>query len=257
MKHVGQHRVPPNTSLDSSQAGAARRPWATRLAWWLVGLLLVVSVTATVAAFTTAPTPEPVAPEGLAVVDGTVQAPAAEPLHNPTPALTGPTAVPTASSPSGGPAAARGSRRVQIPALGVDAPIGADLRRGSSGDWIPPDHAIGAWRESADLSATVGVTMLAGHVWVGQRPGVLIDLRHITPGNLITVVDGDTVQHFLVTDRYEVASDALPESVWGSSTGDRGLVLVTCAGEGITRDGRRVWSRNLIVEASLYTKPLT
>jgi hypothetical protein len=186
---------------------------------------------------------QPKAPEGLTLTaDGVLEIPAAQAVRVDRPTLTGPVA------PDGRRAGA--GARVEIPAVGIDASIGADLTLNASGDWLPPTYQLGRWDASAALDAEQGTTMLAGHVWVAQSPGVLANLREVSPGNQVVLVDDDGHrQEFLVTAIEEFPRDDLPSWVWGTDTGDRRLVLVTCAGQGIDNGGHRVWSRNLVVEA--------
>lgn len=97
--------------------------------------------------------------------------------------------------------------------------------------------------------AEEGSSLLAGHVWVGETPGVLAELHQSTPGMMVALVDDDRRQDFLVTRVQEFPRDGLPSWVWGSNDGDRQLVIVTCAGSPTDHDGRRVWSKNLVVVA--------
>lgn len=122
--------------------------------------------------------------------------------------------------------------------------------RASKGWVFTPAHDLGRWPDSAALDSPDGVSMIAGHVWVGQAPGVLADLHHVAPGKLVAVVDADgTRTEYLVSAVAEYPREDLPAAAWGSTTGERGLVLVTCAGRATEFDGRRVWSKNLVVEA--------
>lgn len=236
--------VPPVGSASvaaCAQRAAAPRPprGAAARTWWPVAGLSLVGIVALLTAvwLSLAGTQ---APTGLLLVDGELEVPAAAAQRVDAPTLTGPTTVDTAMS----------GARVEIPALNLVASIGADLTLGEAGDWVPPLHELGRWAPSADLAADAGVTMLAGHVWANQDPGVLADLHTIGLGHLIRVIDAeDLAQEFLVASIQEVPRTELPGWVWGSSSGERGVVLVTCAGRATGPDGHRVWSRNLIITA--------
>ncbi|WP_245306648.1 class F sortase [Acidipropionibacterium timonense] len=116
--------------------------------------------------------------------------------------------------------------------------------------WWPPEDSLGRAGQSAPLGSSSGTTTLAGHVWVGQSPGVLARLHQVVPGNLVELVDGSARSRFVVTDVEQVARDRLPGWVWRTREGARRLVLVTCAGRAVDADGHRVWSQNLIVTAT-------
>ena len=187
----------------------------------------------------------PKAPEGLHLADdGVLEVPAAVTARVERPELTGP--IETPHDGAGDPTDPR--PRIRIPAVGINTAVGADLTL-RSGDWNPPLYELGRWPDSAPLNGGEGTVMLAGHVWVGQTSGVLANLRNVVPGNLIVLVDDDGArEEFLVRSVEEFPRDALPSWAWGSTTGPRGLVLVTCAGRATDLDGHRTWSRNLVVD---------
>lgn len=94
--------------------------------------------------------------------------------------------------------------------------------------------------------------MLAGHVWVGDAPGVFADLHKAQPGHLIFVdldPSDSTEEMFMVSSVQEYQNNQLPDWVWGTPDGPRGLVLVTCAGQAVGSEGQRVWSKNLVIQA--------
>lgn len=233
----------------SHEISRARRavgcfPPARRRALLLVGL---VAAGIGLLVWAVLPRP-PQAPEGLALDDGDLVVPSATPTRVQHPVPVGPTASVASMAPST--PGDEAGRVVEIPALGVRAGVGADLRRDRFGGWIPDNDSLGRWPQSAPFGASSGTTMLAGHVWVGQRPGVFASLRHIQAGNVVVVRDGDTVERFLVSSITQYPREAMPLDVWGGRSGPRKLVLVTCAGRAERDgDGRRHWSQNLVVEA--------
>lgn len=181
-------------------------------------------------------------PSGLEeAAGGGVQVPSAVTSADPHPVPTGP--APRRVSRSDG------RVWVSVPAVGVDAPVAGVLHR-RGGAWWPPSGGLGMSASGAGLKAGVGTSMLAGHVWEGSAPGVFYHLHQVRPGMIVGVADGhERLSRFVVTDVRQVPSDLLPEWVWGSDSGQRRLVLVTCAGRSTGGDGSRKWSQNLIVTA--------
>lgn len=208
-------------------------------AWVLVLGLLISIASVGAAVFLLLHQPPP---EGLErTAEGALRVPAAVASSVANPAPSG--ATERAGAGLDGP-------HLEIPELGIVAPIGADLSS-RSGAWLPPLYELGRGADSAPLSADTGTVMLAGHVWVGQAPGVFADLHKAQPGNVIFLDPEATGEGevFIVSSVKQYPNTQLPEWVWGSPDGPRGLVLVTCAGEAVGSEGQRVWSENLVIEA--------
>lgn len=201
----------------------------------LVALIALAGIVLVGLALLFAATPTP--PQGLALVDGQLQVPAAVEAVDASPSPVGVVELPAGVGP-----------RLVIPAVGIDAPLDGQLVISPRG-WVPPDWSIGWGADSAPVWAEEGSSLLAGHVWVGDKPGVLAELHQIIPGMLVALVDDERRQDFLVTSVSEFPRDELPSWVWGSIDGDRRVVIVTCAGSPVNHDGRRVWSKNLVVVA--------
>lgn len=230
----GSHEVP------RARRAVGSFPPTRRRAFLLVGL---VAAGIGLLVWAVMPRP-PQAPAGLVMDGNELVVPSASPTRVDDPVPNGPSESATHADTGDGQVV------VEIPALEVQVPVGADLRRDARGNWLPGSWELGRWSESAPLGASSGTTMLAGHVWVGQQPGVLASLRHIQAGNVVVVRDGGRVERFLVSSIAEYPREALPDSAWGGRSGPRKLVLVTCAGRATDDgDGHRYWSHNLVVEA--------
>ncbi len=183
----------------------------------------------------------PQAPEGLRLVDGELEVPRAVETQVAEPRLAGPTAAPAGAVDVSG-------SWLEVPAVGLRARIGSDLRARGAGDWVPPLADVGRWPASAGLDAGQGAVMLAGHVWVGDEPGVFGRLHELRPGNLLVLGAGGGREEFLVSRVQQVPRGGLPGWAWGAREGARRLVLVTCAGRVEDAAGQRVWSQNLVIE---------
>lgn len=150
----------------------------------------------------------------------TVPMPATPPAPSPTRALAAASVDETAPS------------RLRIPAIGVDAPIGAvGLAADGSMD-VPKHPANTVWYAPGPRPGEVGSAVIAGHVsWVVKATAVFAKLHTLRPGDTITVQDGagETVS-FVVREirTYGAAADA--SDVFFSTDGKAHLNLVTCSG---------------------------
>lgn len=157
----------------------------------------------------------------------------APPDLEPVPDASVPRSSPPASLDVGGVVAA-----VQL------APVASD------GSLAVPDDVseLGWWIGSAPMGATVGTTLIAGHVDSAEQGlGVFAELRRLDSGDPVTVVDGLGATHrFVVTDIEEVAKVDLPEELFDTA-GPRRVALVTCSGPFDERTRR--YQDNLIVWA--------
>jgi sortase (surface protein transpeptidase) len=140
--------------------------------------------------------------------------------------------------------------RVQIPDLGIDAPIDPitiDLADGELG--VPVDiHRTGWWRDGAAPGSSQGTVLIAGHVdSAAAGAGAFYPLPTARPGMLITLTtqNGTTVR-YRVTGVRRVLKANLPTSVFDRSGPPR-LDLVTCGGPFDAATGH--YLDNIIVEA--------
>ena len=148
--------------------------------------------------------------------------------------------VPPGSSasarPSGAPTTSTGwafdgANRIFVKSLGINAPW---INEGANKDGlvIPSDvHTVGRWTGGADIDATSGTVLMAGHVnYVGQGNGALYRLSQIQPGAVVVVTDAAGARtSWRVSGLQVVQKAALPTSIFNNS-GPRHLVLITCGG---------------------------
>jgi sortase (surface protein transpeptidase) len=115
---------------------------------------------------------------------------------------------------------------------------------------VPDDVSqLGWWVGGAPMGATAGTTLIAGHVDSAEEGlGVFAQLRDLTPGHELTVLDGLGASHrFRVSATVEVGKAELPAELF-DSTGERRLALVTCSGPFDAE--ARSYRNNLIVWAT-------
>lgn len=142
-----------------------------------------------------------------------------------------------------------GPDRIYVPSLGVYASLTSV--RFSGGDLTIPREPwrVGLDIDSSPITATVGTTLLAGHVDLSGTPGALVQLAQAEPGALVYVTDGEGVRRSFVTSslqRYSKVS--LPRSIFAVD-GPRQLVVVTCGGPVISIDGERHYRDNVVLTA--------
>lgn len=122
--------------------------------------------------------------------------------------------------------------RVEVPAVGIDAPLD-QLGLGGDGAVEPPeDFDRAGWYTGSVRPGQPGPAVLAGHVDSTSGPAAFYELAAVTPGNEVIVhrADGSTVT-FRVTAVEQHAKDQLAaEVVHGPVTGAE-LRLITCGGD--------------------------
>ncbi|RII19693.1 Sortase family protein [Streptomyces sp. YIM 130001] len=144
--------------------------------------------------------------------------------------------------------------RVDIPAIGVKAPV---VRRGLDADGAvdPPSYAQSeavGWYGAGTQPGTEGTALLVGHVDTDTRPAVFYDLSALEPGEKIRVTRHDgSLAEFTVEDVAVVGRDSFDaQKAYGKQESDRAeLRLITCGG---TFDSAtRTYSSNVVVSAYL------
>ncbi|MFB7834721.1 MULTISPECIES: class F sortase [unclassified Streptomyces] len=145
-------------------------------------------------------------------------------------------------------------RRVEIPSLGIAAPV---VARGldSTGAIDPPPyempHTVG-WFGAGTRPGAAGPALLVGHVDTATRPAVFYGLSAARPGAKVRVTRTDgSVAEFTVDDVQVYPRESFDASkVYGARDPHRAeLRLITCGG---TFDrGANAYTANVVVSAYL------
>ncbi|WP_371678412.1 class F sortase [Streptomyces sp. NBC_01276] len=184
------------------------------------------------------------------------------------------TGVPPAAAPGGAggpvgpglpaprvPLSAAMPARIDVPAMGVQAPV---IARGLDADGAvePPPYELPGtvgWWGAGPAPGAAGTALMVGHVDTRSKPAVFFGLSTLRPGEKIRVARADgTIAEFTVEDvRVYERAGFDPHKAYGPRVKGRAeLRLVTCGG---TYDkAARQYSANVVVSAYLTgagTKP--
>ncbi|MET7703081.1 class F sortase [Streptomyces sp. NPDC005485] len=145
-------------------------------------------------------------------------------------------------------------QRIDIPAMGVQAPVvsrGLDPR----GAIDPPPFdqpGVVGWYARGAKPGAAGTALFVGHVDTETRPAVFYRLSALRPGETVRVIrDDGTVAEFTVDDVRVLARDRFDaQQAYGPHRSGRAeLRLITCGG---TFDrATRSYSANVVVSAYL------
>ncbi len=155
------------------------------------------------------------------------------PKSSPEPATTG--AAPKKPAPKAAPAPAPPAPpvRIELPTLGVEAPV---IQAGVDSEGvmeIPKDVGeVGWYRFGPAPGAAAGSSVLTGHVDDYQQGvGVFGRLGDLNPGDVVRVSDEKGVtREFSVVSREEWPKDQVPLDRLFDRGGKSRLVLITCGG---------------------------
>ncbi|MGW0119650.1 class F sortase [Streptomyces sp. NPDC003327] len=156
--------------------------------------------------------------------------------------------------PAHRPVTAAEPSRVEIPSLGITAPV---VPRGldATGAIDPPPyempHTVG-WFAAGTRPGAEGAALLVGHVDTDTRPAVFYGLSAARPGDTVRVTRTDgSVARFTVDDIQVFPRDDFdPTKVYGPRTPHRAeLRLITCGGTFDRAAG--TYTANVVVSAYL------
>lgn len=120
--------------------------------------------------------------------------------------------------------------RIEIPAIGVDAPV-IDLDLRGETPEVPQDFADTGWYEQTRLPGEIGPAVIAGHVDSVDGPAVFARLSLLKPGDEIVVTGADGEQRgFVVVGAGQYPKTELPDEVFGFGEPVPELRLITCGG---------------------------
>jgi hypothetical protein len=138
--------------------------------------------------------------------------------------------------------------KVEIRALGVDAPVIGLGLRGDGTMEVPDDATTVGWFTGAPTPGSLGPAVLAGHVDFKGAAGTFARLSALRPGDEIRVARRDgTTAVFAVTEVGRYPKNRFPaEEVYGPID-HAGLRLITCGGDFDRRSGH--YEDNVVVFA--------
>lgn len=178
------------------------------------------------------------------VASGSPPEPSPEPSGSPTPpAGSGASAGPTPSSneaydltttPGGGEGLPTGivPTRVEIPAIGVDAPC-VELQLNADEVEVPEDFDDTGWWVQTRKPGEIGPAVIGGHVDSKQGPAVFLRLEQLDPGDRIIVRDDHGESRTFVVSEPPIQVDKRdrPTEVFGFGQSRPELRLITCGGD--------------------------
>ncbi|MER5729462.1 class F sortase [Streptomyces sp. NPDC002138] len=162
--------------------------------------------------------------------------------------------LPAPHAPLPAPATAGPPRRVDVPSIGVQAPV---ITRGldAEGAIEPPPYdkpgTVGWWSGGVQPGAA-GTALLVGHVDTESKPAVFYGLSSAQPGGKVRVLRADGMAaEFTIDDIQVYERDSFdPHKAYGPKVPGRAeLRLVTCGGS-YDKAAKR-YTANVVVSAYL------
>jgi hypothetical protein len=122
--------------------------------------------------------------------------------------------------------------RLEVPALGVDAPLDRAGVRPDGQMELPDDVGRAGWYRFGPAPGAPGSAVLAGHVDDAEQGlGALAPLREAEPGQEVLVTDAaGATTRWRVVSRELLDKQALPVDLLFGREGPPRLTLVTCGG---------------------------
>ncbi len=121
--------------------------------------------------------------------------------------------------------------RVQVPAIGVDAPLVRLGQRSADEIEVPSTAHEAGWYTPSRRPGEIGPAIIVGHVDLNKGPAVFFRLRDLEVGDEVVVLgeDGDT-RTFVVDRLGQYPKTGLPDDVFGFGDARPELRLITCGG---------------------------
>ncbi|RWZ51295.1 class F sortase [Halobacillus fulvus] len=140
--------------------------------------------------------------------------------------------------------------RLEIPSIGVDAPIGEQGYTEDGGMAVPNSVTEVGWFEPGTKPGKRGNSVIAGHVDGRNGPAVFFDLKELSPGDEIYVYGEDGSKLTFTVDRLESYpyNDSPIREIFGP-TNNRSLNLITCTG--LYDQENQLYTERLTVYTSL------
>lgn len=119
--------------------------------------------------------------------------------------------------------------RVRVPSINLDAAVEVVPLQGNGSVGTPQNFANVGWYERGARPGEPGNSVLLGHVDSTKGTAVFWNLQKVQPGDRITVVGDDGIEHsFAVAGLQRYSLDDVPmDKIYGPTDGAH-LNLVTC-----------------------------
>ncbi|MGW5090980.1 class F sortase [Streptomyces coelicoflavus] len=145
-------------------------------------------------------------------------------------------------------------QRLEVPELGIEAPVVARGLDAKGAIEPPPFDQPGSvgWYAAGVTPGAAGTALMVGHVDTETRPAVFYELSTLEPGETIRVVrDGDGTAEFTVDDVQVLTRDGFDaQQAFGPRDTSRSeLRLITCGGTFDRTTGS--YTANVVVSAYL------
>ncbi|WP_434597680.1 class F sortase [Streptomyces sp. A5-4] len=142
-------------------------------------------------------------------------------------------------------------KRIQIPSIGVDAPL-IGLNADKDGTLEPPPgdkKNLAGWFRNGIPPGSTGTAVIAGHVDTREGPAIFYNLGSLHKDNTVKITRADGyIATFVVDAVEEYEKDDFPsDKVYGHATRPE-LRLITCSGSYSEKNG---YSANAVAYAHL------
>jgi sortase (surface protein transpeptidase) len=121
--------------------------------------------------------------------------------------------------------------RIEIPSIGVAAPMDPLGLNADNTMEVPADFARTAWYTGRSAPGGPGPSVVVGHVDSKRGPAAFYRLRDLRPGDEVVVVRSDSSRVVFVVERSKrVPKNAFPTDEVYGPTPEPTLRLITCGG---------------------------